>query len=93
MHCTVEDLCKKEVINVDNAARVGYIGDVEVDVASGCLVCICVFTGGAFRPAPPVRIPWRDIVKIGEETVLVRNVPAPAPKTGGGRRLAGLLGK
>ncbi|MBQ7689401.1 MAG: YlmC/YmxH family sporulation protein [Clostridia bacterium] len=97
MGCTIEELCRKEVINVETADRVGFIGDVEVDVNTGCLVCICVFPVGRgfFRPPQPLKISWCDILKIGEETVLVKNVPPlpPAPPNRMKKTFAGLFGK
>ena len=84
MLCTVEQLCMKEVISVDTAARVGTVADVEFDMETGEMIHLCVSPGGGlFRPRPPVRICRTDIVKIGAETVLVKNVPAPPP---GGRK-------
>ncbi len=94
MHCTIEELCRKEVINVETAGRLGFVGDVEVDVAAGTVVCICVFPAGGFFRPPPLKICWCDIVRIGEDTVLVKNVPpSPPPQPRRGGRLAGLLGK
>lgn len=94
MLCTLNELCQKEVINIDTAERLGFISDVEIDVETGEIINICVFVGGGFfKSKNPVRIGRRDIVKIGVETVLVKNVPAPAPTPGGGRRLSGFLSK
>ena len=90
---TIEELCRKDVINVENAQRLGVIGDVEADVCSGCLTAILVFPrGGLLRPPQPIRVPWGDIVMIGEETVLVKNVPMQSPPKRGGK-LFGVLGK
>ena len=92
MLCTVSELCRKDVINVDTADRVGFITDVEFDMATGELVHLLVSPGGGFfKPRPPVKICRKDICKIGEQTLLVKNVPPPPPP--GGRRLAGLFGK
>ena len=91
MHCTVAQLCLKDVVCVDNAARVGTVTDVEIDMATGEMVCLCVTPfGGLFRPRPPVKICRQDIVMVGAETVLVRNVPAPPPP-GGKKRPFGFL--
>ena len=90
MRCTVAQLSMKEVISVDTAARVGTVTDVEFDMDTGEMLHLLVSPGGGFfRPRPPVKICRCDIVRIGPETVLVKNVPAPPE---GGRRL-GLLGK
>ena len=91
MLCTVEQLSMKEVISVDTAARVGMVADVEFDMETGEMVHLCVIRGGGFfKPKPPVKICRKDIVMIGAETVLVKNVPAPPPQ-GGKRALLGFL--
>ena len=80
MHCTVTQLSQKEVISVDTAARVGAVADVEFDMETGEMISISVSCGGGlFRPRPPLIIARQDIIRIGAETVLVRNVPPPAP--------------
>ena len=86
MLCTVEQLSMKDVISIDTAARVGTVADVEFDMETGEMVHLCVAQGGGmFRPRPPVKISRKDIVKIGAEAVLVRNVPSPPPP--GGKRI------
>ena len=91
MFCTVEQLSMKDVISIDTAARVGTVADVEFDMETGEMVHLCVAQGGGmFRPRPPVKICRKDIVKIGAEAVLVRNVPAPPPP-GGTRILPGFF--
>ena len=82
MHCQLEELCRKEVICVQNASRLGFISDVVVDTENGCVVSVCVVSdrGGFFRPQT-IKICWNDILKIGEETVLVKEMPPqPAPQ-------------
>lgn len=80
MHCQLEELCRKEVICVQNAARLGFISDVVVDTENGCVVSLCVTGahGGFFRPQQ-LRICWGDILKIGEETVLIKEMPPTPP--------------
>ncbi len=81
----MEELCRKEVVSVTTAKRIGYITDVEVDAENGCVVAVCVTpeAGGMFRRPEPVSVPWNEIVKIGPETVLVRfSPPEPPPRPG-----------
>ena len=92
MLCTVTELTQKEVIDIDTAGRVGWVTDVEFDMGTGEMVQLCVSPGGGFfRPRPPVKICRKDVVRIGEHTVLVKNVPPPPPPNG--RRFAALFGK
>lgn len=81
MKCTVTDLRAKEVVNADNGCRLGCVTDVEVETCTGCLVSITVFCGkgvcGFLGRGEEICVPWRDIVVIGEDMILVRK--------GGGR--------
>lgn len=86
MHCKLEELCRKEVICVQNAARLGFISDVVVDTDNGCLVSLCVSGAHAgFFRQQQIKICWNDILKIGDETVLIKEMP-PTPPVGPQRR-------
>lgn len=91
MFCTMEQLCQKDVIDVDTASRVGWITDLEIDMETGEIVHICVSCGGIFKNKPAVKICRKDILKIGAQTVLVKNVPPPPPP--GRKPLLGFLAK
>jgi YlmC/YmxH family sporulation protein len=76
LKCTVTALRSKEVVNVDNGCRLGCVSDVEIDTCTGCLVSITVFCGrgigGFLGRGEEIVICWKDIVVIGEDTILVR---------------------
>ena len=76
MRCTITDLRAKEVVNIDNGCRLGCVTDVEVDTCTGCLVSITVFCGkgvcGFLRKGEEIVVWWKDIIVIGEDTILVR---------------------
>ena len=76
MKCTITDLRSKEVINVDNGCRLGCVTDVEIDTCTGCLVSITVFCGrgvfGFCGRGEEIVVCWKDIVVIGDDTILVR---------------------
>ncbi|MDP4153033.1 MAG: YlmC/YmxH family sporulation protein [Bacillota bacterium] len=73
--CRIEDLRAKEVINICDGARLGYVYDVEVDICTGHLVSIIVPGPGGFCGIFGRRdeyvIPWCEIQKIGENVILV----------------------
>ncbi len=76
MTCRMDALRDKEVINVKDGGRIGFISDVEVDTKEARLTAVVVYGrlrlfGLLGREADFV-IPWGDIVLIGEDTVLVR---------------------
>ncbi len=93
MIISIEELSRKEVINVESAARIGFVSDMDLNTDTGEIVSLLVrCPGGVFRSPPPVKILYKDILKIGEETVLVSKVcPVPAPA--GKRGILGLIGK
>lgn len=73
--CRIEELCRKDVINVRDGSRLGFIDDVEIDVCDGRVVAIVIFGRarffGLFGRDEDIVIPWCDIQKIGEDTILV----------------------
>ena len=88
MMFTVEELSRKDVINVRDGCRIGFVRDIELD-ESGRAVSVTVergaVRGAPFRKAELMKVQWADIVVIGKETVLVKDaqeVPSPAPKKG-----------
>ena len=93
MIVSIEELSRREVINVETAARVGFVSDMDLNTETGEVMALLVRApGGLFRSPPPVKILFRDVIRIGEETVLVSKV-SPAPPPPPRRSLLGLLGK
>jgi len=76
LKCSITDLRSKEVINVDDGCRIGCVSDVEIDTCTGCLVSIIVFCGhgicGFLGRGEEITICWKDIIVIGDDTILVR---------------------
>ena len=76
--CTVNELKKLEVINLCNGKRLGYICDVEMDLNLGAITAIFVprrcSLSELFRRdgKKNYRIPWCQIERIGDDTILVR---------------------
>ena len=97
MECRVSELRYKEIINVSDGSRYGWVGDVEVDLDSGQVRALVVpgrlRLFGLLGREPDVVIPWKDIVLIGEDTVLVQyEAPAQAPRQGAFGRLLEKIG-
>lgn len=71
----IVELRQKEVINMVDGRRLGYVKDIEFSLETGRLLSIVLpgpwsffrfFSGEA-----ELVIPWKDIRKIGEEIILV----------------------
>lgn len=74
MGCNTSDLRNKEVINICDCRKFGYVCDFEIDPCSGRLIAIYVpaETGiFGFGKGNIIRIDWCDITKIGDDIILV----------------------
>ena len=74
--CRIYDLGSREVINLQDGARLGYVGDVEVDIATGSVRAVVIpgrlrLFGLLGREEDKI-IPWSAIEKIGSDLILVR---------------------
>ena len=86
----IADLQCKEVVNITDGCRLGYVSDVELDILTGKVVAIvvpgkCRFFG-LFVRADDYVIPWQCIRRFGEDIILVEVIPdrvcKPRPKRG-----------
>ncbi|MCQ6558255.1 YlmC/YmxH family sporulation protein [Paenibacillus mendelii] len=72
----ISDFQTKDVINIVDGRKLGQVSDLELDLRQGRIDSIVVpnFTKffGLFGGGTDVVIPWRNIVKIGADVVLVR---------------------
>ncbi|MBH5316891.1 YlmC/YmxH family sporulation protein [Paenibacillus sp. GSMTC-2017] len=73
----ISDFQSKDVINIVDGKKLGHITDLELDLRQGRIDSIVVpqFTKmfGLFgNNGTEIVIPWRNIVKIGADVVLVR---------------------
>ncbi len=71
----VSQIRRKEVINLRDGSRLGYVSDVEIDEHSGKVEAIIVPAPigifGLFGRAEDYIISWDEIEKIGEDLILV----------------------
>ena len=69
MLCRFTALRRKEVINLCDGCRLGYVGDVEVTVPEGAVKAIIVFGPcrffGLFGRGEDYYIPWECVQKFG----------------------------
>lgn len=72
---TFNDLRCKEVVNIRDGCRLGYIEDIIFDSDSGN-VCEMEIPGkrrlfGLFSGTERIRIPWSAIERIGDDIIIV----------------------
>ncbi len=69
----------KDVINISDGKRLGNIGDIEIDINTGKVQSIIITKQarmlGIFGKDVEIVIPWEEIMKIGEDVILVRVNP------------------
>ncbi len=80
----ISEFQAKDVINISDGKKLGNIGDIEIDVRTGAIQSIVLYGSGKyfgiFGKDEEVVIPWNQILKIGEDVILVRSKQAEAPK-------------
>lgn len=79
MECRVSELRYKEIINVSDGSRYGWVGDVEVDLDSGQVRALVVpgrlrLFGLLGREEDRV-FPWDAVRRFGADTILVETPP------------------
>lgn len=71
----ISDIMEKEVINVKNGKRMGFITDIDMDVNEGKIVSFTIFGDGGRgffqRGGDEQVIFWNDILKVGCDTIIV----------------------
>lgn len=97
MLCNLETLCRKEVINVCNGNRLGYVRDLHIDTQNACIVDLLVETDAPLsfkRKNRTLTVPWNCVQVIGDTTVLVRyDAPPPACAKEKEKRFGTLFGR
>lgn len=76
----ISEFQAKDVVNVSDGKRLGNIGDVDIDVSTGKIYSIIIQSSNRmlsmFTKEEEIVIPWRSIVKIGSDVILVRHKKA-----------------
>lgn len=69
------DFKHKEVININNGKRLGFVQDVCADLESGAITSIIVpgesKLKGLFGTGNSIEIPWDKVKMIGDDIILV----------------------
>ena len=72
----ISEFQMKDVINVANGKKLGNVGDIDINVQTGKINAVIIGgTGkvlGFFGRDEDLIIPWKNILKIGEDVILVR---------------------
>jgi YlmC/YmxH family sporulation protein len=74
MICRIAELRMKEVISVTDSKRIGFVSDAEFDITNGRMLNLIVpgaSRGFGFFGREENVIPWENILRIGEDIILV----------------------
>lgn len=71
----LSEMKEKEVINIRNGERLGFIYDFEIDLENGKVLAAIIPAYGKvlsiFNRNRDLFIPWQNIFKIGQDIILV----------------------
>ncbi len=78
MEFRIGELCRKEVIDVMDGSRYGYVGDAEIDLETGQVRALVVpgrlrLLGLWGREEDHI-FPWAAIKRLGEDIILVEGM-------------------
>jgi len=75
MVCSLDELRRKEVIDINSGERLGFIDDVRLDLETSGVVGLVIYGRtrffGIFGRDEDVEIPCGDIRVVGSEVVLI----------------------
>ena len=84
MECRIREIRNKEVVNICDGCRLGFVGDLEIRMPEGT-VCALIVPGpfrffGLWGRGEDYYIPWDCIRKIGSDIILVeKEFPQSVP--------------
>lgn len=72
----ISEFQMKDVVNISDGKKLGNIGDIDINLKTGKIEAIIIVGSGKvlglFGKDEEVTISWRNILKIGEDVILVR---------------------
>ena len=83
MECRIREIRNKEVVNICDGCRLGFVGDLEIRMPEGT-VCALIVPGpfrffGLWGRGEDYYIPWDCIRKIGSDIILIEKEFPHAP--------------
>ena len=75
MYLCFDELCRKEVIDIKNGERLGFVDDIEIDLSTSSIRSLVIYGGarllGLFGRNEDIVISCSDIKVVGSDVVLV----------------------
>ncbi len=70
----ISDIMEKEIINVKNGKKLGFITDIDLDIENGTIKSFSIIGDGRgfFSKGSEIdTVFWKDILRIGCDTIIV----------------------
>lgn len=71
----IRELRRKEVINITDGGRLGFVGDVDLRMPDGQTAALIVYGParffGLFGRGEEYYVPWDSIQRIGDDIILI----------------------
>ena len=75
MDCRIRDMRNKEVINICDGCRLGFVADMEIRLPDGQVCAVIVYGPcrffGLFGRGEEFFIPWDAIRQMGDDIILI----------------------
>ncbi|SER04270.1 sporulation protein, YlmC/YmxH family [Gracilibacillus ureilyticus] len=73
---TLSSMQMKDIIYIEDGTKLGHLTDIEINVDYGRIVNLIVATKskvlGVFGEEREVIIPWENVMRIGQDVILVK---------------------
>lgn len=72
----ISDIQAKDIVNLADGRLLGHISDLDINLETGKIEAIIIGGGGRvmnlFQRDEEIVIPWKNVIKIGSDVILVR---------------------
>ncbi|MCE7794689.1 YlmC/YmxH family sporulation protein [Salipaludibacillus sp. CUR1] len=78
----MSELQSKDIVNLSDGKLLGHLTDIDIDLERGRVNSIVIGGGrmkNLFQKDEETVVPWKNIVKIGSDVILVRLEKGGAP--------------
>ena len=73
----ISELRERQIINITDGKCLGMVKDIEIDIEEGCICGLILATNRSLWRLLPAHeeiiIPWKHVVRIGIEVVLIES--------------------
>ncbi|GAE33868.1 YlmC/YmxH family sporulation protein [Halalkalibacter akibai] len=72
----ISDLQVKDIVNMENGKRLGQLTDLDINLSTGTIEALVINASGKMmglfgKESEEIVIPWKNIIRIGSDVILV----------------------